>query len=52
MNRWLLALLIFPLLMAILPVKFPCTLTMIARVAPFILVVVAGNGGCGQIFGI
>ena len=52
MNRWLLALLNFPFLMAILPVKSPCTLTIIARDAPLVLVVVAGHGGCCQIFGI
>ena len=51
-NRWLLALLDFPLLVAILPVKSPCTLTIIARDAPLVLVVVAGHGGCYQIFGI
>ena len=49
MTRWLLALLIFPLLMAILPVKSPCTLTIIARGAPFVLLVIAGHGGCFQI---
>ena len=41
---WLLSLLNFPLLMAILPVKSPCTLTIIARGAPFVLLVVAGHG--------
>ena len=51
-NRWLLALLISPLIMVILPVKYPCTLTIIARVSPLVLVVVAGHGGCFQIFGI
>ena len=38
--------------MAILPVKSPCTLTIISRGAPLVLVVVAGHGGCFQIFGI
>ena len=38
--------------MAILPVKSPCTLTIIARVAPLVLLVVAGRVGCCQIFGI
>ena len=50
MNRWLLALIIFPFLMAILPVKSPCTLTIIARGEPFVLPVVAGHVGCCQIF--
>ena len=52
MTRWILALLIFPLLVAILPVKSPCTLTIISRDAPLVLLVVAGHGGCCQIFGI
>ena len=51
-TRRLIALLIFPLLVAILPVKSPCTLTIIARGAPLVLLVVAGHGGCCQIFGI
>ena len=38
--------------MAILPVKYPCNLTIIARDAPLILLVVAGHGSCCQIFGI
>ena len=38
--------------MAILPVKSPCALTIIARDAPLVLLVVAGHGGCCQIFGI
>ena len=38
--------------MAILPVKYPCTLTIIARVAPLVLLVVVGHVGCCQIFGI
>ena len=42
----------FPLIMAILPVKSPCTLTIIARGAPLVLLVVAGHVGCYQIFGI
>ena len=46
LKIWLLALLIFPLLMAILPVKSPCTLTIIARDAPLLLLVVAGHGAC------
>ena len=49
-NIWLLALLIFPLLMAILPVKSSCTLTIISRGALLVLLVVAGHGGCRQIF--
>ena len=49
---WLLALLIFPLLMAILPVKSPCTLTIDSRYAPHVLLFVAGHGDCYQIFGI
>ena len=48
MNIWLLALISFPLLVAILPVK---SLTIIARGAPLVLLVVAGHGGCCQIFG-
>ena len=51
-NRWLLALLIFPLLMAILPVIPPCTPTIIARGAPLLLIIVMGHGGCCKIFGI
>ena len=51
-NIWLLALLIFPFLMTILPVKSSCTLTIIAGGAPLVLLVVAGHGGCFQIFGI
>ena len=51
-NRWILALLNFPLLVAILPVKSPFTLTIIAIDALLVLVVVAGRGGCYQIFGI
>ena len=42
----------FPFLMAMLPVKYPCTLTIIARGEPLVLVVVAGHGGCCQSFGI
>ena len=38
--------------MVILPVKSPFTLTIIARDAPLVLLVVAGHGGCCQIFGI
>ena len=37
--------------MAILPVKSPCTMTIIERDAPLVLIVVAGHGGCCQIFG-
>ena len=37
---------------AILPVKYPCTLTIIAIGAPLVLVVVAVHGGCCRIFGI
>ena len=44
--------LIFTLLMAILPVKSPCTLTIIARGAPLVIIVVAGHGRCCKIFGI
>ena len=51
-TRWLLSLLNLPLLMAILPVKSPCTLSIIARGAPLVICVAAGNGGCCQIFGI
>ena len=52
LNIWLLALIVFPLLVAILPVKSTCTLTVIARGASLVLVVVAGRGGCCQIFDI
>ena len=52
LNRWLLALLNFSLLVAILPVNSPCTLTIIARDAPLVFLVVEGHGGCYQIFGI
>ena len=38
--------------MAILPVKYPCTIPIIARDAPLLLIVVAGNGGCYNICGI
>ena len=34
---------------AIISVKSPCTLTIISRYAPFVLLVVAGRGGCCQI---
>ena len=50
--RWLLALLIFPLLVAILPVKYPYTLTIISIGAPLVLLIVVGHGGCCKIFGI
>ena len=52
MNICLLALLIFPLLIAILPVKSPYTLTMIAMCTPLVLLFVTGHGGCCHIFGI
>ena len=42
----------FSLLMDILPVKYSCTLTIIARVAPLVLLVVAGHFCCNQIFSI
>ena len=45
MNRWILALLIFPFLVAIIPVKYPCTLKIVARGEPLVLLVVAGHGG-------
>ena len=48
----ILALLISPLIMAILPGEPPCTITIIARGAPLVLVVVVGHGGCCKIFGI
>ena len=38
--------------MAILPVKYSCTLIIIARGAPIVLLVVSGHGGCCQIFDI
>ena len=52
MNRWILALLIFPLLVAVLPVKPPCTITIIARGTPLVLLVVSGHGYCCKIFGV
>ena len=42
----------FPLLVSILPVKSPYTLTIIARDAPLVLLVVAGHGRCCRVFGI
>ena len=42
----------FPLSVFKLPVKSPCTMTIISRCAPVVLLVVAGHGGCYQIFGI
>ena len=51
-NIWLLSLLIFPLLVDILPVKSPRTLTIIARNEQLVILVVAGHGGFCQIFGI
>ena len=51
-NRWLLALFSFPILVATLPVKYPCPTTIIARGLPLVLIVVAGHGGCCNIFGI
>ena len=48
----ILALLISPLIMAILPVKPPCTITIIARGAPLVLVVVVGHGRFYKIFGV
>ena len=38
--------------MAILPLKSSCTLIIISRGAPLVLLVVAGHGGCCRIFGI
>ena len=46
------ALINFPFLMAILPVKYPVTLNIITRGAPLVLIVFAGHGGCFQIFDI
>ena len=37
---------------AILTVKSPCTLNIIARGAPLVIIVVADNDGCYQMFGI
>ena len=51
-NIWLLDFLIFPLLAATLPVKSPCTLTIIEIGAPLVLLFVDGNSGRCQIFGI
>ena len=52
MNRWFLALLIFTLIVAILPVKSPWTITIIARGAPLVLLVIVDRGGCCNIFSI
>ena len=38
--------------MATLPAKFPCTIKIIVRVAPLVLLVIAGHGGWYKIFGI
>ena len=43
---------IFTLLMAIRPVKPPCILTIIARGAQLVILVVLGHGGRREIFGI
>ena len=52
MNRWFIALIIFPLIMAIHPLKEPHTITIILRREKFVLVVVASHVGFWQIFGI
>ena len=52
LNIWLLSLLNFPFLVAILPVKSPCTLAIIAIGAPLLLLVVEVRVGCFHIFGI
>ena len=52
MNRWIIALLIFPLIVAILLVKAPCNIHIIERGAPLVLLVVVDHGGCCKIFGI
>ena len=49
MDRWLLGLIHFSFLIAILPVKSPCILTIIAGGAPLLILVVAGRVGCCQI---
>ena len=46
------ALILFPLLMAILSVKPQFTIKIIAQVPPLALVVVVGDGGCCKIFDI
>ena len=51
-NRLSIALLIFPLHMAILPVKSPCTLTIISLGVPLVIIVVVGHGVCCKIFAI
>ena len=48
-NNDFISLVNFTFLMAILPVKSPCTLTIIARGALLVLLVIAGHGGCCQI---
>ena len=52
MNRWFIALIIFSLIMVILPVKPPWTITIISRGAPLVIIVVAGHSGCFNIFGV
>ena len=52
MNRWLLALLIPPLLVAILTVKSLCTLTIIAGGSSLVQILIAGHDGCCKIVGI
>ena len=52
-TNWLIpALLLFPLLLVILPVKSPCTINISARTTPLVYIDVAGHGGCCQVFSI
>ena len=52
MNRWFIALIILPLIVAILPEKSLCTITIITRGAPLVILVAVGHGVCYKIFGI
>ena len=49
-NRLIIYLSFFTLILAILSVKPPRTITIITRNTPFVLIFVAGHGGCCQIF--
>ena len=49
-NRTFLALILFPLIIFILSVKTPCTITIIARGTPHVFLAVTFNGGYGKVF--
>ena len=44
------AMLVFPLLVAKFPVKYPCTITVIAINTIFVILIFSFHGGCFQIF--